>query len=84
MSGGPLALTTLVLGTVATDSIPQQHACLPSSAARGGIGRSQRVFKRETTGIYKTTLAFPQTGCTLLLRDRTYRREEAQASGVGL
>jgi hypothetical protein len=41
---------------------------------------SARFEETETTGVYETTLALPRTGPYTLLRDQTYRREEAQAT----
>lgn len=42
---------------------------------------SARFEETETTGVYETTLELPREGdYTLLLRDQTYRQEEAQAT----
>lgn len=42
---------------------------------------STRFEETETAGVYETTLELPQEGdYTLLLRDQTFRQEEAQAT----
>ena len=100
--GGALAHATLVLGTVATNPMPQadtpftlavrlldltqvpvEDARVLAEFRRPGQDRPvvTRFQESNTPGVYKTTLALPQTGdYTLLLRDQTYRREEAQAT----
>lgn len=76
----PFVLTLTLLDLT---QIPVEDARVLAEFRRPGLDRpfAVRFQESDTPGIYQARLALPRTGpYTLLLRDQTYRREEAQAT----
>lgn len=73
---------TLFLKLLDLTQVPVEDARVLAEFRRPGEETpvSARFEETETAGVYETTLELPQEGeYTLLLRDQTYRQEEAQA-----
>ena len=63
--------------------VPVEDAQVLAEFRRSGQEEpvAARFRESDTPGVYETTLTLPRAGdYTLLLRDQTYRREEAQAA----
>jgi hypothetical protein len=74
---------TLSLRLLDLTQVPVEDARVLAEFRRSGEAApvSARLEETGTAGVYETTLELPQEGgYTLLLRDQTYRQEEAQAT----
>lgn len=74
---------TLSLRLLDLTQVPVEDARVLAEFSRPGQDQSITASFQEsdTPGVYKTALALPESGdYTLLLRDQTYRQEEAQAT----
>jgi hypothetical protein len=74
---------TLSIRLLDLTQVPVEDARVLAEFRRPGQGRpiTAPFHESDTPGVYETALTLPRTGSyTLLLRDQTYRREEAQAT----
>lgn len=79
-AGAPFTLTIRLLDLT---QVPVEDARVLAEFRRPGRAEpvTARFEESSTPGVYETTLTLPRAGdYTLLLRDQTYRREEAQAT----
>lgn len=79
-AGAPFTLAVRLLDLT---QVPVEDARVLAEFRRPGEETpvSARFEETETAGVYETTLALPrEDDYTLLLRDQTFRREEAQAT----
>ena len=79
-AGAPFTLAVRLLDLT---QVPVEDARVLAEFRRPGRAEpvTARFEESSTPGVYETTLTLPRAGdSTLLLRDQTYRREEAQAT----
>ena len=79
-AGTPFTLSVRLLDLT---QVPVEDARVLAEFRRPGQEEpvAARFRESDTPGVYETTLTLPRAGdYTLLLRDQTYRREEAQAA----
>lgn len=81
----PGAAFSLTLDLVDPTQVPVEDAWVlaefrPQGAPAGTEPVATRFEETETAGVYRAQISLPKRGAyTLLLRDQTYRQEEAQA-----